>query len=227
MKRLFDIIVAAGALVALSPVIGIAALGIRLSSPGPFFFGAERVGLAGRKFTMYKLRTMHESGADDGRRITAKGDSRVFPYGALLRRLKIDELPQLLNVLRGDMSVVGPRPEDSDIVENYFTELQLKTLTVRPGLSSPGGIYNYTHGEKLLTGDNPEIEYIEKLMPIKLALEGVYVSHQSFFYDMRIILRTIWVISCQAAGRREYPDPPEMRAAQEIVAQGISRAQNF
>jgi lipopolysaccharide/colanic/teichoic acid biosynthesis glycosyltransferase len=124
--------------------------------------------------------------------------------------LKIDELPQLINVLKGEMAIVGPRPEDPRIVDEYYTREHLETLSVLPGLASPGSIYNYTHGERLLSADNTEQQYVEQLMPVKLALDIVYVREASFVYDLKIILRTIGVILAIALGKREFADPPEM-----------------
>src|SRR5437763_11728518 len=115
VKRLLDVVLSGVGLALVAPVLAIAALGIRLASPGPVLYRARRVGRAGAPFTMYKLRTMHQRRPGRASRITGQDDPRVFPLGALLRRTKIDELPQLFNVLRGDMSIVGPRPEDPDI----------------------------------------------------------------------------------------------------------------
>src|ERR671923_1545938 len=122
-KRLIDIVLAGVGLALAAPVLALAALGIRLSSPGPVFYRARRAGRAGSCFTMYKLRTMHQRRPGQASRITGQDDPRVFPLGALLRRTKIDELPQLFNVLRGDMSIVGPRPEDPAIVARHYTPL--------------------------------------------------------------------------------------------------------
>src|SRR6266446_6003127 len=150
-KRLFDICVAAAALIVGAPLLGLAALGIRLASRGPILYRATRIGLRGRRFTMYKLRTMHVARAA-GPLITGTDDPRVFAWGRLLRHTKIDELPQLWNVLRGDMAIVGPRPEDPAIVERYYSAADFGTLNVRPGLASPGSLFHYTHGDELLAG---------------------------------------------------------------------------
>lgn len=219
VKRSFDLILALLALGALAPVLLIAALGIRLSSRGPILYRARRVGRNGATFIMHKFRTMRVDQGPGASPITASQDSRVFWVGSLLRRLKIDELPQLFDVVRGKMSIVGPRPEDCDIVEKYFTQQHRQTLCVRPGLASPGSIYNYTHGESLLSEGDPEKFYVEKLLPIKLALEVVYVRESSILYDCVIILRTIGVIACIALGKRRFADPPEMRKVQsELIA---------
>src|SRR5207237_5830310 len=113
---------------------------------------------------------------------------RVFPLGALLRRTKIDELPQLFNVLRGDMSIVGPRPEDPDIVERHYTPLLRETLAVRPGLASPGSLYPYTHGDALLAGGDPDDAYVERLLPLNVPPDVVYVRPAS----QPVGGRTVW-----------------------------------
>jgi lipopolysaccharide/colanic/teichoic acid biosynthesis glycosyltransferase len=211
VKRLFDIVLSSVALIVLLPVFGIAAIGIRLSSRGSIFYRAERVGLNGKCFVMYKFRTMHVIQPNNKSVITAEKDPRVFKFGSLLRNLKIDELPQLINILKGEMSIVGPRPEDPKIVKEYYTDEQLKTLSIVPGLASPGSIYNYTHGEKFLAGAEPEESYVKELLPIKLSLESVYIREASFWYDMAIIGRTIWVIVLKALGKRDFPEPRELK----------------
>lgn len=217
IKSLGEKTLALVALAILSPLFVFAALGIRLSSPGPVFYRAQRVGLHRKVFTMYKFRTMAVQEKPGGSAITAKQDARVFPFGALLRRLKIDELPQLLNVLKGDMSLVGPRPEDPKIVFQYYTPQQLQTLRVLPGLASPGSIYNYTHGEQVLGSGAAEEIYLEKFLNIKLALELVYVREASLLYDVKIILRTLRVILAMSLGRRKFSDPPEMKKAKAFL----------
>ncbi len=211
--RLLDIILSFLALVLLFPLLGIAAMGIRIASAGPIIYRGSRVGLNGKLFTIYKLRTMHIRGISFSSTITARNDPRVFRFGSLLRRYKIDELPQLLNILKGDMSFVGPRPEDPHIVRQHYASVHRETLGVLPGLVSPGSIYNYTHGEQLLEGDDPAVPYVEHLLPIKLALDIVYVREASFSYNLRIIIRTIWVIACIVLGKRNFPNPPEMERA--------------
>src|SRR5437763_3900118 len=155
-KRLFDMLVSAAALAVLSPVILLAAVGVRLSSRGPAFYRARRAGRGGVPFTMLKLRTMHVDQGPAPSAITGVKDPRVFPFGALLRRLKIDELPQFWDVLRGQMSLVGPRPEDPRIVRDHYAAEHYETLRVRPGLTSPSSLYGYTHGDPFLAGEDPE-----------------------------------------------------------------------
>ncbi len=236
--RLIDRVLAAAALVPAAPVCLAAAAGIWLTDGGPVLYASRRVGVRGRVFTMYKLRTMrngacgarsasssnagnvsnNSSGATSGA-ITGEHDSRVFPFGDRLRRWKIDELPQLLNVLRGDMAIVGPRPEDPAIVETCYGPLAWETLAVPPGLASPGSIYNFTHGEQLFLHarpDNVEAAYEEHLLPRKLALDLVYVRDASLRYDARIICRAAACIIARGLGRRTFPDPPEMGPASQL-----------
>lgn len=216
-KRLFDVFVSTVALVLLWPFFLLAALGIRLTSRGPIFYRALRVGRDAELFTMHKFRTMHVNQGTAASAITSPGDSRVFRFGALLRLLKIDELPQLWDVLRGRMSLVGPRPEAPRIVRDHYAPEHLETLVVLPGLTSLGSLYDYTHGDSFLDPDNPERAYVEKLMPVKLALETVYLREATFWYDLRIVFRTACVIVLIACGRRRFRDPPEMRKVSHIV----------
>lgn len=222
-KRLLDIAVSFCALFCLSPLFVVVAIGIRLSSKGPIFYRALRAGRGGTPFNMYKFRTMDPTRSSFASAITAMHDPRIFPFGRLLRRYKIDELPQLINVLKGDMSLVGPRPEDLNIVRKAYTDSHFETLRVLPGLTSPGSLYNYTHGEKLLDGEDPEKLYVEQLLPIKLALDTVYARHASFAYDLLIILRTIWIIIAIAFGKRSFADPPEMNEALFLLEQCLDR----
>ena len=221
VKRLFDISCAAVALIVTAPLIALAAVGIKLTDPGPIFYGARRVGFLGREFTMYKLRTMR---AGRGSRITGLHDDRVSGIGKILRRSKIDELPQLFNVLRGDMAIVGPRPEDPTsshpaIVRAHYSPGDLETLGMRPGLASPGSIYQYQSGDKMLTGDDPENHYVDKLLKTKLALDRVYMRRATLRKDLAIIGRTLWTIGAVAAGRRKFQPPPEMTAARRLLAE--------
>lgn len=222
VKRLIDVVVASAALLVLSPLFLLAAVGIRLSSPGPVLFRAKRVGRNGTVFEMYKFRTMTAGRAPLASTITAKHDPRVFPFGVWLRRCKIDELPQLFNILKADMAVVGPRPEDPTIVDTYYAPVHIETLSVLPGLASPGSLYNFTHGEHRLAAEDPERCYVERLLPTKLALDTVYVREASLLYDLTIVVRTLWTIACIAVGRTTFPDPPEMRKAAGLIAPAVS-----
>lgn len=218
MKRLFDIGASLVSLVFLGPLILIAAVGVRLSSKGPAFYKTQRAGVNGVPFTLYKLRTMRIDQGAGASAVTSAADPRVFAFGGFLRKTKIDELPQLWNILIGDMTIVGPRPEDLSNVERYYDDLAMSTLAVRPGLSGVGSIYNYTTGEQLLTGENTEHIYATQLLPVKIALEAVYIRDATFWYDLQIIFRTVVVIARIAAGQKEFDDPVEMPEAQKLLA---------
>lgn len=216
-RRLFDIGAAAAALIVLSPLMLVVALAIRVSSAGPVIFRAPRVGLHARPFYMYKFRTMIAVAGELGSAITGSHDPRVYPLGRLLRRSKIDELPQLFNVLRGEMALVGPRPEDPRFVAAWYRPAHQSTLEVRPGLASPGSIYNFTHGETQLAGPDVEAAYVERILPLKLALDVVYVQRACFRYDLMIVVRTLVVILAAALGKRHFGDPPEMAEARKLA----------
>lgn len=210
IKRFLDILLSSLALLVMFPLLLIAAAGVRCSSPGPVFYRARRMGKDLRPFDVFKFRSMR-TGADREGGITAAHDSRVFPFGAFLRKTKIDELPQLVNILRGEMSIIGPRPEDVDIVLESYTPEQKRTLEVLPGLASPGSIFNYTHGDRYLQGDNAEEDYIRELMPVKLDMDLYYVEHWSLLYDAELLFRTVYVIAAQLLGKTEFPYPREYR----------------
>lgn len=165
---------------------------------------------------MYKIRTMHAA-PQQGSVITGHGDVRVYPLGKLLRATKIDELPQLWNVLRGEMSIVGPRPEDPSIVEQHYDALGMQSLEVKPGLASAGSIYGTTHMHLMGTDVDPEMAYLRDLLPVKLAMEVVSIRKQSLIGDLRIIVRTILTIAQIAAGRRSFDDPPELPEAERLL----------
>lgn len=207
-KRFLDLVVASVALLACVPVLLIAAIGIVLSDPGPVVYRARRVGRDGRIFEMLKLRSMRAA-RDAGPSITATVDDRVFPWGHLLRRLKIDELPQLLHVVDGTMSLVGPRPEDPDIVAEHFTEADRDVLAVRPGLVSPGTLFYFTHGERLVGSEDPRGEYLHRVLPVKLELDRIYVRESSIGYDIRLLGRAALAILRSVLGLGGFPLPPE------------------
>lgn len=206
IKGIADRILAGVALVILSPIMLIAAIGVKISSPGPIFYKAKRMGRDLEPLTIYKFRTMRVNADKEGA-ITAVHDSRVFGWGEILRKTKIDELPQLINILRGTMSIVGPRPEDIDIVNKYYTEKEKATLKVLPGLACPGSIFNYTHGDQYLKDNDTDVAYAKQFLHIKLALDIYYLEHWSLLYDIRIILRTISAIimASISSERMNYP----------------------
>ena len=218
-RRLFDIGAATVALIVLSPLMLLVALAIRLSSAGPVIFRAPRVGRRGKPFLMFKFRTMVVGAGDSGSAITGSHDPRVYPLGRWLRRSKIDELPQLINVLRGEMAIVGPRPEDPRVVDNWYRPQDRLTLEVRPGLASPGSLYNFTHGETQLAGPDAQAMYIERVLPVKLALDVVYFRRASLGYDLQIVFRTVFVIAAAMLGKRRFGEPPEMAEARKLAPQ--------
>lgn len=222
LKRFFDIFLSIIALVVLSPLMLIAAIGVKISSKGPVFYKAKRMGRDMTPFEVYKFRTMHIN-ADKAGSITAINDSRIFPFGNVLRKLKIDELPQLFNIIQGTMSIIGPRPESINIVEDFYSNEQKRTLSMLPGLASPGSVFNYTHSEKYLGEQNAEEDYVKKLMPIKLAMDLFYIDHFSIMYDIEIIFRTIVVILCQLVGKTEFKYPKEYKFLDQYIAQEEER----
>lgn len=218
-KRLTDVLLAVIGLVIALPLLALAAVGIKLSSRGPVVYRARLTGRDGECFTMYKLRTMHLATEGGGSVITAARDRRVFALGTILRLCKIDELPQLLNILRGDMSVVGPRPENPEIVRRHYQAEHRELLALRPGLTSPGTLFDYTHGDEIIGSDEPEQRYVERMLPLRTALDLVYVRNASWRYDARLIARTLRLIAARAAGRRRFSLPPEFPAAQALLRQ--------
>lgn len=211
MTRLFDICVALAFLILISPLLIVTAIGIALTSPGPIFYMAKRAGRGNVPFTMYKFRTMHHAG--EGAVITGKNDARIFPLGNVLRRLKIDELPQFLNVLRGDMSIVGPRPEDPKIVEEAYTDWMMKSLDVLPGMTSAGSIYYYHFGEHLIDDEAPEQSYISNLLPVKLAIDLAYLERATLFTNIGIVFKTLYAVAGLILGFRVSPDARDMQRA--------------
>jgi lipopolysaccharide/colanic/teichoic acid biosynthesis glycosyltransferase len=197
MKRLFDVAVSAAGLVMTSPVVLIAALAVKLESPGPAFYSGPRVGKDGRTFRLLKLRTMRQQAA--GPAVTAGDDPRITPVGRLLRRTKIDELPQLFNVLRGDMSLVGPRPEDPKYVAMYSPE-QRRVLTVRPGITGPT-VLAFINEEELLRGGDAESLYVTNVMPQKLAADLQYVQSATFAQDFSILAKTFGAVIVRVVRR--------------------------
>ncbi len=192
-KRCLDLLGSGLGLLFLSPVLAIIALVIKATSPGPALFRQTRVGFGGREFVLLKFRTMRVlAGASGG--IFELGDiSRVTGLGSFLRRTKLDELPQLWNVLRGDMSLVGPRPEVRRWVEVY-PERWGRVLTVRPGITDPASIEFRNEEEILAKADDPEQMYREIILPRKLDLYENYVANRSFAGDLMILLRTVWEV---------------------------------
>ena len=193
MKRLFDIVASACGLILLSPLFFIVSVWIKLDSIGPVFYRQVRVGRYNKDFKIFKFRTMRV-GADKGSLVTIGGrDPRVTRIGYYLRKFKIDELPQLINVFIGDMSLVGPRPEVRHYV-NYWTSEQLHVLDVRPGITDPASIKFRNENELMESAEDPESFYINVIMQEKLKLYLEYVHNASFWYDIELIFKTIYTV---------------------------------
>jgi lipopolysaccharide/colanic/teichoic acid biosynthesis glycosyltransferase len=190
--RAVDLTLTLVALLVMSPVLLLVALAVKCSSPGPVFHRAQRVGKGGRLFTLYKFRSMVPDAAARGPGVTGRDDPRVTPVGRVLRRTKLDEWPQLLNTLKGDMSLVGPRPEDPRYVALYSAE-QRQVLSVKPGITSPATVL-HRHEEDLLTGDNWEHTYVTQILPTKLRIELDYLSRRTLFSDLRVLADTTFAI---------------------------------
>jgi len=190
MKRLFDIISSFIFLLLLSPLLIIFSIWIIIDSKGGIFYGQSRVGRNNKDFKMFKFRTMRPGSDAKGLLTVGDRDPRVTNAGHLLRKTKLDELPQLINILKGDMSVVGPRPEVRKYVELYNAE-QMQVLNVRPGLTDYASLEYINESEILGKSSDPDRTYIETIMPAKLELNLRYINERSFGGDLKIILNTI------------------------------------
>ncbi len=187
-KRLFDIVLSVLGLLLVSPLLLLAAVAIKVESPGPVLFVQERIGRGMQPFRIYKLRTMYKSGA--GPDVTRRGDARVTRVGRVLRATKIDEIPQLVNVIMGEMSLVGPRPEIAGYVE-MFREDFSEILQLRPGMTGLASLRHRDEEGILAESDDPGRTYCEEILPDKLRLERIYLRRQSFCLDARLILDTV------------------------------------
>lgn len=193
MKRLFDIVASGCGLIVLSPLFLILAVWIKLDSPGPVFYRQVRVGRGNKDFRIFKFRSMRV-GSDKGSLVTIGGhDPRITRSGFFIRKFKLDEFPQLINVFVGDMSLVGPRPEVRHYVE-YWTPEQLHVLDVRPGITDPASIKFRNENELMEQAEDPEKYYIEVIMQEKIKLYLEYVRNHSFLGDIGLIFKTFWVI---------------------------------
>ena len=189
------------------PVLLPAALAIKLSSPGPVFYRQERVGQGGRLFQIWKLRTMRLSAAD-GPLVTAQDDARITPMGHRLRSWKLDELPQLFNVINGDMGLVGPRPQVPRFVARFGPERRRIVLSVRPGITGPTALY-FRHEEYLLAGQaDREQMYLAQILPVKLGMDAEYVRARSLRGDGRVLADTLYLVLSRLAGRAGHSGIP-------------------
>ena len=197
-KRLFDIVFAGLGLLLLGPLLLGIALWIKLDSRGPVFFRQERVGRFGVPFRIHKFRTMVTDAERLGAKITVGADARITAAGRWLRASKVDELPQLWDVLRGAMSLVGPRPEVPRYVALYPPAMRELVLSVRPGITDPASLSFRNESELLARAADPEREYVEVVMPMKLGLTADYVRHASLLGDIRLILATLGAIKASS-----------------------------
>lgn len=193
VKRTFDLGLATIALLLLTPLFCLGSLLAKLQSKGPVFYKAKRVGKNETLFEMYKFRTMVVNADTLGGSLTTYRDTRITHIGRFLRWTKLDELPNLINVIKGEMSLIGPRPEAPNYVK-YYTEIQKQVLQVKPGMTGPSQLANRDEAEKLKGQHDPEHYYITELMPKKLALDLHYVATQSLVSDIGWLLKTCWVV---------------------------------
>ncbi|WP_323100630.1 sugar transferase [Intrasporangium sp. YIM S08009] len=188
-KRTLDVLVAGTGLLALSPVLAVLAAAVRIESHGPAMFRQERVGLNGQTFRIHKFRTMQVK--HDGRLVSSTGDARVTRVGRILRKAKLDELPQLIDVLRGHMSLVGPRPEVPLYVAQWPDDRRRIILSVRPGITDPASIEFRNEADELALAEDPEVYYVRELLPRKTAAYVDYVHSQSLRKDLSVLAQTV------------------------------------
>ncbi len=191
LKRLFDLLGALLALALLWPLLLGIALAVRLDSPGPALFRQERVGRHGRPFRIHKFRTMAADAPARGLPLTVGADPRITRVGAWLRRTRLDELPQFIDILRGDMSLVGPRPEVPRYVARYPEALRDRVLAVRPGLTDPASLQFIDEAALLAAAADPEREYVEVILPRKLRAAADYAEHATLATDLQVLWRTL------------------------------------
>jgi lipopolysaccharide/colanic/teichoic acid biosynthesis glycosyltransferase len=201
LKRILDSMIAAIGLVVLSPFLVAIAIAVRWSSPGPALYRGLRVGLGGVPFLVLKFRTMVSNAESLGGSCTGDDDPRITHLGRWLRKYKLDELPQLINVLCGDMSIVGPRPEVQKYVD-LFTDAEGQILSVRPGITDWATLWNNDEGAILAGSPNPERTYLEQIRPGKLRLQLKYVRERSLWVDMRIFLMTMGLVVRRCLGNQ-------------------------
>jgi lipopolysaccharide/colanic/teichoic acid biosynthesis glycosyltransferase len=193
-KRLFDILCVLSGLIVLSPLFFLIAIWVKLDSKGPIFFRQTRIGLAQKPFSILKFRSMQHQIEDKSMQITVGADPRITRSGQVLRKLKLDELPQLFNVLVGDMSLVGPRPEVPRYVALYPEAAKQLIFSVRPGITDQASILFRDESTLLAAADDPEQVYINEILPIKLEHHQNYARQHSLRLDFQLILRTLWLL---------------------------------
>ena len=191
LKRFFDIIFSLFGLIIVSPILGVIAILIKISSPGPVFYRGIRIGKDGKPFRIFKFRTMVENAEVLGGPSTAGDDPRLTKIGKFLKKYQLDELPQLINVLKGEMSLVGPRPEVKMYVDMMTDEERKTILSIKPGMTDLASLWDFHEGEILRGSPDPEKTYQEKIRPTKIKLQLEYVKNRSFLLDLKIILKTV------------------------------------
>ncbi|MBN2579211.1 MAG: sugar transferase [Pirellulales bacterium] len=221
LKRLFDIFVSGIGLLVFSPLLAALAVWIKRDSPGPVFYRGWRAGRYGKPFQIYKFRSMVTNADQIGGPTTSGDDPRVTRSGRFVRRFKLDELSQLINVFRGDMSLVGPRPEVVDKAEQFDEEAR-KTLSIRPGITDWASIWNSDEGGVLAGTADPDAVYQQVIFPTKLKLQLYYLDHHGFFGDIKIIFYTLLRIlrkSWRPKELKDYPTFEQLRAeAEKFIA---------
>ncbi len=228
IKRVLDVVLSIVSGIVLLPVFLITCIGIKISSPGPVLYHSYRAGKNKKIFAFYKFRSMHlPKGANKDMSIAEQerlglkknmnvpDQDRLFTFGRIIRRLKIDELPQLINIIKGDMSIVGPRPMTAEHFEEIYCGKYEIITSVTPGLTSPASLYDYTVGDKY----TDETAYDRDVMPVKLELELYYVENQGFLYDCSLVWRTIVTILQVLFGKKQFSDQPELR----LIKSGVKR----
>ena len=190
LKRLFDFSASLIGLIVISPILIALAIAVKRDSPGPVFYRGERTGKDGKPFRMFKFRTMVVNADRLGGPSTAADDPRLTEMSGFLKKYQLDEIPQLINILKGDMSLVGPRPEVK-MYTDMFTEEEKAILSVRPGMTDYASIWDFHEGEILKGSADPEKDYMEKIRPEKLRLQLKYIKEKSFWTDIKIIFLTV------------------------------------
>lgn len=203
-KRFLDVFLCSLAVLLLSPICLITAIAIKLSSKGSVFYASTRAGLNGKPFKFYKFRSMHTT--DHRKDLFVADSDRVFAVGKFIRRMKIDELPQLLNVIKGDMSIVGPRPMETSSVHRIYQGKYERVLTVKPGLTSAASLFDYTVGDRYAD----DLAYRREVLPKKLEMELLYVDKRCFSYDAELVWRTMITILAVMFKKKNLPVQREL-----------------
>lgn len=218
MKRAFELAAVCAGIFLILPVVIIIAFLIKATSPGPLFFRQERMGWHNKPFQLYKFRSMGERAEEMGSSVTIRNDPRITPLGKILRRTKVDELPQLINVFKGDMSLVGPRPDVPEIVRNYTPDMK-DIFKIRPGITSVATLHLRDEEEILAKVTDPDTFYENVLVPLKVKLAMEHVDRNSCAYDLQILFQTVWMLILG----RWWPikEHPEVTHLKESISKGI------